>query len=79
MKKILGFVIVLGFVIMLGAAGSADVAGMNFGKVFALELLGVAVSSVGMIAMSHYKRYIRRRRRNSKYVSRVNVAEKELA
>lgn len=82
MKKILGFVILLGFVIMLGAAGSADVSDISFGKVLILELSGMAVSFLGMVALCQYKRYLRCRRRSEKHgaiAKRVGAVERELA
>ena len=63
MKKILGMVILLGFVIMLGAAGGADNGGNGFAENLLFELLGMALSFFGMVALSHYKKYLRRRRR----------------
>ena len=60
MKKLLGLVIVFGFVLMIGAAGSADVFGMGFGKLFILELTGAFVVLAGTSALLHYKKYVRR-------------------
>ena len=82
MKKILGFVILLGFVIMLGAAGSADVSDISFVKVLIMEISGMAVSFFGMVALSHYKHYIRNRKRNTVRkadTNRIKVLERELA
>ena len=53
--------IVLGFVIMLGAAGSADTSGISFINVLLFELLGAAIILLGISALMHYKRYLRRK------------------
>lgn len=81
MKKLISMVIILGFVIMLGAAGSADIAAMNFFAVLLLELLGMAVVLFGTSALMHYKRYVRRcAKHHIKRVcaKRACVPEKEL-
>lgn len=81
MKKLISLVIVLGFIIMLGAAGSADIAKINFVPLVFLELLGMAVVLFGTSALMHYKRYVRRNAKHHikrAYAKRILVHEKEL-
>lgn len=89
MKKLLGVIILSGFILMIGAAGSADVFGMGFVSLLALEICGMLVVVFGTSALMHYNAYLTRTRRRRitertrvarriRTAKQINLPEKEL-